>query len=430
MPIKLTAQAGEKMQYAVHTSNDNTIRFVLHYPEVLRADTMGAAAMALALSVDVLHASFMTDTGAAHWQVHDMLHPEDCFTQVNAEEGTLEAAVQAALRPVIPQGRAQLHVTLVSGQADSAVAFTVSHLVADGGDGVYLLHKLCEAYNLALLEEGAAALRVKDGSRAPEQAYADLPLKDRLSLLSSPFSPYKNQFPYPDEEEGAPRLTCETIEQRVFTRARARAKDAQATANDVLLAAYYRAYAAFAGVSPGEGLSIMSMMDLRMHHEHAKQELGIGNFSGTLVTQLENGVTGSFEDTLREVAAQTQAAKADPLTGMYGLPLLHSLCRALPVSLLERASSLAARSMALGLTNLGNFSGEQLALGGVLPDGLRFGGPLKKKPAMQVSAASLDGTCMLSVAGRYTSADAAALARFLGMIRREIERYAGAGERT
>ena len=49
------------------------------------------------------------------------------------------------------------------------------------------------------------------------------------------------------------------------------------------------------------------------------------------------------------------------------------------------------------------------ALGGLIPNGCLFGGPLKKKPGMQVSVMSFDGECVLAVVGVYTKEDAALL---------------------
>ena len=79
-------------------------------------------------------------------------------------------------------------------------------------------------------------------------------------------------------------------------------------------------------------------------------------------------------------------------------------------------------SMSLGLTNLGRADG--LSMDGLSPDSGWFGGPMKKKPGMQVSAISLNGSCGLSIAGEYTPEDAAALQQYLSAVRQEIESFA------
>ena len=56
------------------------------------------------------------------------------------------------------------------------------------------------------------------------------------------------------------------------------------------------------------------------------------------------------------------------------------------MGLLLLAAKKVYGSISIGLTNLGNLSCDQLKLGGMAPIGGMFGGPLKRKPAMQVSA--------------------------------------------
>lgn len=52
-----------------------------------------------------------------------------------------------------------------------------------------------------------------------------------------------------------------------------------------------------------------------------------------------------------------------------------------------------------------------------------LGGPLKKKPAMQVSAISFDGAASLAIVGRYTKTDGELLQQMLDCMVKEIEAY-------
>lgn len=52
------AGTGEKTQYLVHDFNDNTIRFILHYPGRPDSAVLRLAVKAVIDRVDVLHSSF------------------------------------------------------------------------------------------------------------------------------------------------------------------------------------------------------------------------------------------------------------------------------------------------------------------------------------------------------------------------------------
>ena len=81
--------------------------------------------------------------------------------------------------------------------------------------------------------------------------------------------------------------------------------------------------------------------------------------------------------------------------------------------------------LSLGLTNLGNLKCADYALGELVPNGGLFGGPLKKKPGMQVSIMSFDGECALATYGQMTAEDAAHVQKFLEDMGTVIADYAG-----
>ena len=111
---------------------------------------------------------------------------------------------------------------------------------------------------------------------------------------------------------------------------------------------------------------------------------------------------------------------------MEGLPLLHRACRILPMDLLLSLAGKVYGNMSFGLTNLGSLPSKALKLGNLVPDYGFFGGPLKEKPAMQISALSIDEACSISVTGNYTAEDATLLQMLLDHMALEITNYAGA----
>jgi len=205
--------------------------------------------------------------------------------------------------------------------------------------------------------------------------------------------------------------------------ARKKAKEAGASANDLLLSARYQVYAALPEVEPGSHVGISSMKDLRRHCKDGDSE-GLANMSGGLVTGFENGIPETFEGILTEIAKQTTAVKEDPLAGMSGLPILHTIARGIPVWMQLAIVSKVYGAMPVGLTNLGNIKCETLALGNLIPTGGIFGGPLKKKPGMQISIISFDGECVLACYGRYTAEDEAHIQNTLNAMAETIAVYA------
>lgn len=424
MPRCFIAGAGEKMQYLVHEQNDNTIRFALHYPGVPDIQALRCAARQIVGSVDVLHAAFHPGKLTACWVVSRDYPDEDFFRHEHIGGDPMERAAALSLEPVAHDSRVQLRFSLVENGTESALVMNVSHLCVDGTDAKYLLYKLAQGCSLYAAQGSCDQLSIKHGVRAAEQVYRGLDAQEMRSLLRDPRSGVKSAFPFPSEEEGTPRLIMRTIPPETMAAAHSRAKARAATVNDILLAACYHAYAAVPGVDPHAPMSITSMLDLRRHLE-GHDSPGLSNLSGALPSALSCGIHPLFEDTVADIAAQTRRTKEDPLAGLAGMPLLHGATKTIPLGLLQMAASRLYGGMSVGLTNLGSIDCGALSLGGLTPDAGWFGGPLKKKPGMQVCASSIGGACALCIVGQYTDEDAAVLHALLDHMVGTIAAYAG-----
>ena len=169
-------------------------------------------------------------------------------------------------------------------------------------------------------------------------------------------------------------------------------------------------------------MSVSGMVDLRQHCKDGVSE-GLANMSGGLSTTLEYVPGSSFVECLVAIARQTAEGKNDPLVGLDGIPMIHTATKTAPMWVLLKAADIIYSSMSLSLTNLGNIPGEPLSMGGMKPCEGVFGGPLKRKPSVQVGAASFDGTAELTILGDFTTADAEALTKFLNGMKDELKAY-------
>ena len=437
----LEAGTGEKIQYLVHDFNDNTIRFILHYPGRPDSAVLSLAVKAVIDDVEVLHSSFGTGPVHAFWKMNREYEEREYFQVIETEDPLMKKACEIAALPILPEDHVQIRCHLVmkkennreigrvqTGEdGESALVVNISHLCVDGSDGKYLLAKIAEAYRMICESGTADMLCIKDGSRAAEQVYEQLSKKEYLSLMHNPIPGVKSVFPYPNENPGFREILYHVISSKLMSRAKEKASTVGATVNDVLLTACYHAYASLPGNRRDMAMSIMSMMDLRKHCV-AGDSKGLCNITGSLPTVLPEGIGDSFGETLADIAKQTREQKEDPLAGLEGMPLLHGITKAFPMSVLKIAAKHVYGSMAVGLTNLGALHAQEFALGNLKPDMAVFGGPLKKKPAMQVSAISLGGSCVLSVAGEMTEEDATLVSHMLIRMQEELMQFAGIKE--
>lgn len=423
IPRFILAGPSERQQFLTHNYNDNSIRFVLNYPGLIDPDALKKSVKIVINSVDILHGSFFTDSLNAYWRINEEMDEIHYFHYVRCNGDPAETAYSMSLFPVFAEDRVQLRVWLIQNDSASSIVVVISHLCVDGGDGKYLLNKIIEGYNLILSTGNIESLEVKNGSRAPEKLYSQMSPKEIMGLMGNPIPNVKSLYPYPTEEPGMVRYLRKVIPADIMGAARKRAKTIGASANDLLVAALNQAYGDLPGVDRNQPISVTSMMDLRKHCRDGESE-GLCNMSGTMPTLLERGAYDSFEDTLKVIAAQTNIMKEDPYAGLAGMPLIHTATRTAPMGLMLKCVGKMYEKVSLGVTNLGNIRCADYAMGGIVPNGGFFGGPVKKKPGMQVAVMSFDGECVLTICGQFTDKDAVMLQSTLDSMGLAVARYA------
>lgn len=422
VPKIIIAGPSERQQYFFHKINDNTVRFVLNYPGQVRPDVLREAVKSIVESVDILHGTFFTDAVSAYWKLNDEIDSIHYFHYIKCSGDTAETAYSLSLFPVFPEDKVQIRVWLVQSEIASSIVVCISHLCADGGDGKYLLNKIIEAYNMILSKGNTDELVVKNGSRAPEKLYTEKTVKEVMGLVGTQLPKVSSLYPYPTKDGGMVRYLRKTISPEIMGAARKRAKEVGASVNDLLVAALTQAYAELEEIDATQPMSITSMMDLRRHCKNGESE-GLCNMSGSMPTYMEHGVQGSYEETLKEVAKQTALVKENPNAGLSGLPMIHSATRNVPMGLLLKFVGKMYEKASLNLTNMGNISCADYALGEIIPSSGFFGGPVKKKPGLTVAVMSFDGECVLSICGVFTDDDVALLDSTLDRMVYHIETY-------
>lgn len=417
------AYLSEKAQYLAREQNDCTIRYALCYSGHIHSDLLFQATKELIGRIDILHASFQAANYSAKWVVNTDYDVKDAFHHYHVPNEDIQETVDKALLHTIQfEGKLQMHVSLVSNEKESAIVLSVGHMCADGKDALYLFEKLIELYNCLLEGKDTQSVVLKNGTRSPEQCCKDLTLKNRIDLYSKPSSNHKTEYVYADKTGGNPRVLYHTISSDVMTKVRMKGKEYRASVNDLLLAAFYRATAWRLGIAEGQGMGIQSMMDLRRRMPNG-DSLGVCNLSGSLPTELENGVYGDFAETLQEIVEQTTKVKNDPLAGLYDFPMMSGIFRIFSFSMIQKLGGKVYGTATMGMTNLGALQADKYVVGGLKPQKAIFAAPLKQKPAFQLAIIGLNGDVCISSAGTCTEKDVQAIRELLERVQFELEEF-------
>ena len=419
--MKIQTEVGDQTQYLAREYNDNTMRFIIKYPGKLNADLLNKAIKILVQRVEILHSSFQANAFGTKWIVNKTYSEEKLVIVKNIEEDVWEAAKTASLQAIDYTEETQLQCILFQNEAESVLVLLVGHMCCDGRDAVYLMKKLIELYNQLLVGESTEQVKIKSGSRSIEQCYDgdnEMLGFDMDKIKKEKSAEVKSSYRFLDDGEGEACLVMRRLSSDAIAKCRKLVE--HATVNDVILSAYYRTYVKQMKLSNDTPVGIASMMDLRRYITGG-DSAGVTNLSGPISTSLACGIGDSFKHTLSTVVEQMNTLKNDNKAGMDFTLAIRKCYKIIPFPIIVAAGKKIYSNMSIGLTNIGNLKSEDLKMGEATPEDFCFAGPLKKKPALQISASGLDGEVRLCIASECTMEDKKQLEELLEMIDCEIK---------
>lgn len=419
--MKFQTETGDQTQYLAHKINDNTIRFVLKYPFLIDQQRLTKAVEILVQRLDILHSSFRAGLLGTKWTVNQTYEADTLTIPSKITGDVLEAAKQAALHSIDFSGTVQIRCYLFYNKSESALAFLVGHMCSDGRDSAYLLKKLTEIYNSLSAGETGQNITLKSGSRSVQQCYGGDPQMLSIDIdkfKSEKSNEVKSIYYFCDEAAGKPCMAECAVSKETIDNCRNLAT--ASTVNDVILAAYCRAYIQQMQLPANSSVGIASMLDLRRYIPES-DSAGVANLSGPININLPDGIGSDFKYTLSKIARQTAALKEDNKAGLNFFLTVQKLYKTLPFPLIVAAGKKLFRNMSISLTNLGNLKSSDLKLENIFPDKLIFAGPVKKKPALQLSVSGLDGEISLCIVSQCTQKEYAQLENLLKIIVSEIQ---------
>ena len=208
-----------------------------------------------------------------------------------------------------------------------------------------------------------------DGVRAP---MVKAGLFEKLGSLSGsdlktpPFDP--GWYVPLEGGRGPASYVTASVPPDVFRSALDLAKQAGATANDVILTALYRILYRLSGVAPGVQTPLMFTCDLRRHLP-AGTKTAVANISSASWITVVPAEDESFDGTLRRVVEATRAWKRSGAGrgSAIGIPIIHRMTRRKGLESVRKMMAPKAEADsgrgAVVLTNIGVIDADKLGFG-------------------------------------------------------------------
>lgn len=420
IPKRLPAELYDKVNYMCRRWMDRIARFEIEYDFIPNIRVLKTVLLCLIESAPVFHSKFIDNHINPYWKVSDY-HIDDIFSV--RETMNLERSADDFLLQGIPvTSNVQIKIGLFFCEGKCRLCFIFNHMCMDGGGLKSFLNDMFKGYD-SYMKNGTVSVFYSGKSRAYECVYDDMSESDRKTakkLFAAVSSKDKHTLPFTKvRETDRKMLVRKKIGADVFEPARLKAKEYGATANDLISAAYIRAFYDVSGCDETERVGISSAVDLRRYIKHP-ENIGYTNHTAFTPCIVESkGET--MADTLKAVARSTSEAKKDKFMGLHGQPLLNLGFSTMIYAQAELITSLGYTNANLSVSNVGAMKPELLAFDSIVPTSVWVGGGAKEKPCAALNVLSYNGDLMLTTCIRGNESDRKMLADFFDRIEENLK---------
>lgn len=420
IPKRLPAELYDKMNYMCRRKMDRIARFEIEYDFIPNIRVLKTVLVCLIESAPVFHSKFIDNHINPYWKVSDY-HIDDVFS-VNETDDLLHSADKFLLQGIPVESNVQIKIGLFFCKGKSRLCFAFNHMCMDGGGLKSFLCDLFGNYN-SYLKNSTVSLFYSEKSRAYDRVYDDMSKDDRKTakkLFANVSSKDKHILPFTERKETDKKiLVRKKISADIFKSVRLKAKAYGATANDLVSAAYIRAFYDVTDCAESERVVASCAVDLRRHIKHP-ENLGYTNHTTFMPCVVdEKGKT--MADTLKAVVKSTTETKKDKFMGLHGIPLLNMGFSTMVYAQAEFITSLFYNVANLSVSNVGAIDPYMLEMDNIVPTCVWVGGAAKEKPCAAMNALSYNGDLMLSICVRCNDSDRKMLEKFLDRIEENIK---------
>ena len=380
-PKVLSAGMYDKMNHMCRSYMDRTVRISLYYDCILDAETLKKVIICLCEKSPIMHSRFWDNHIVPCWLVSDY-HIDDIFQVVETDD--IEKTIyEESLVSVNVKENVQIKIKLFVQGDRSVLFFRWNHMVFDGGAFKQLIRDITENYNRFRKDE-KDKITFRTGTRKYSRVYEDMPNgKQAKKKFKKSFSKDAKKLPYSEKsKDDKVYIVKRSVPADILEKAFAVGKEYGGTLNDVFAAAYLRACYRLIGCDKNESMVVSCAMDLRRYIKDI-DTIGYTNHTNFMPCSVSKSGE-SLRDTIKELAGNTKALKADEFNGLHGLPLLNiGYCTMiyLQAELVVKACYYNAN---LQMTNIGFVGGEKFKFDGHDVVDAYFAASAKYKPTSAV----------------------------------------------
>lgn len=420
--MRLKAELWDKVQYLFRYYYDRMIHAVYYLDGNIDREKFKKSISIILQKVPVLRSRYVASKINPYWIVEEGDFTNEVVSFCDTDN--LESDLDEFITSRFESNRApQIRIRVLNYQGKDTIGFLVNHQCMDGADCKVLVNKIVEIYN-DLLNNGDGNIAVKSGSRANEQVYSTMTAEDRKIAkgMYKNVSKTKHRIAFPFTQDNAdvkPMIVRYKIDSEMFDKLKAYGKKHNATINDVILAAYFRAIYKTVDIKEDQNITIPCMTDLRRHIK-GSETAGFTNLTCLIPCSIDS-IGPTFSDTLSKVCDEMNRHKNDKFVGLSPIPLLELAYKVAPSSISELLIRARYTNPYIGMSNVGIIDESKLKWGNIKTIDAFMTGSIKYKPYMQVALTCFIKMLTLTICNYGNNEDKKIIEKFFKTLDKELK---------
>lgn len=421
VPLRLPSVALDRLEHLVLAAADQQLHCVIRFAGRVDSDRL-ARAVRLTLNAEpVLGCRFVERPWRPFWErLAGLDERNHCPVETPADPQT--ALMQYIVTPVNLAAGPQAQARLFRGD-DDLLCVKLNHAVVDGGGLIEYASLLATLYRRLAVEPDHAPRPNLAGDRGQGQVFRRIPLPTRLAALRrSAIPPPGWGFPFSGSDLSGRTVLIRRVDAPRVAALRAHARDHGVSFNDVLLAAFFRAFCAVLDPPASVPLPVQVPVNLRRYLPNGRAG-ALCNLAGSIYPALRCEPGAPFAATLEQAHA-AQAAAAAGLPGL-GQALMLEAAMALPYALATRLAAATMAGSRTGkthpfLSNIGVLDPAWVDFGDTAVADAYGVGPVLYPPGFFLALSTFRGVLTLATSFCHTAVEASRVARCLDVLVAEL----------
>lgn len=419
--VRRRAELWDQMHLIFQQYNDHQLHGVLYLDGHLDLGCLKKAVLFTMRQLPELSSRYVEGRLRPYWE---QIRPEadEIITCENSRSESL--AVQAFLTGQIDTfSGPQLKLQIVRGEMNDTLCILMNHMICDGAGFKAYLYMLAEAYTNIRRDPAFVPVDKPGGSRSTKQVVRQIGIKDRIRALSMPdCQPSKTEqlsFPLSGEVGASPFILTYKLESVRFKKLRQYGNKVGATVNDLVLAAFIRAFCTMCNIQDGTPVTVPCVMDLRRYLPD-KQADGICNLTSTILCNTVYQTGESFGETVEKVKQAMDRQKSQ-LPGVKGLMQLDLVFSLFPYRVAKKLIGSYFVNPLICLSNIGIIDDSKLIFDSLRVKDAFITGAIKSYPYFLLALSSFRDTVTFTVCLNGADKDRRQVEEFFILLDFELE---------